>query len=123
MEEDREAESDGVKSTDEEPNQSDIDFIDDESLEEDEPEWVVWRRELRDRREKKRRRVVQVSDDDEDWFNKIEKSLDMHVISIKNMKWIFGNMCQISSESIKHFLNQETFFIFKEGNHQILNSR
>ena len=28
----------------------------------------------------------------------------MNFISIKNMKWKFGNMYQISSENIKHFL-------------------
>ncbi len=46
------------------------------------------------------------------------------------MKWHFGNMYQISFENIEHFRNQETktkhqetFLIFKEGNHPILNSR
>ncbi len=29
-------------------------------------------------------------------------------ISIKNMKWKFGNMYQISFDDIKHFWNQET---------------
>ena len=35
--------------------------------------------------------------------NKMFKSLDMNFISVKNMKWQFGNMYQISSENIKHF--------------------
>ena len=41
----------------------------------------------------------------------------------KNMKWKFGNMYQISSENIEHFVNPMNFSNFKEGNHPILNSR
>ena len=55
---------------------------------------------------------------DEDPSNKISKVLDMYFISIKNMKWKFGNMYQISFENIKRVLkprnqNQKpTLFIF-----------
>ena len=61
-------------------------------------------------------------------INNIHKSLDMNFISIKSMKWNFGNMYQNLFWEHSTFLessnqNQETFFIFKEGFHQILNSR
>ena len=38
----------------------------------------------------------------------IPKSLDMKFISIKNRKWKFCNMYQISFENMKHVWNQET---------------
>ena len=41
----------------------------------------------------------------EDPLNQILKSLDMILISIKNMGWKFGNMVPTSFENIKGFLN------------------
>ena len=32
---------------------------------------------------------------DKDWFNEISKSLDMNLVSIKNMKWKFGTSYQL----------------------------
>ena len=55
--------------------------------------------------------------------NEMYKNLDMNFISIKNTNWEFGNMYHISSGNIKHFLRPRNFLIFKEGNHQTLNSR
>ena len=40
---------------------------------------------------------------DEDPRNIFFKILDVNLISIKNMKWQFGNMDQISFGNIKHF--------------------
>ena len=40
----------------------------------------------------------------DDPCNKILKTLDMRSISMKNMRWTFGNMDQISLKSIKGFL-------------------
>ena len=52
---------------------------------------------------------------DEDPHKQISKILDMYFISIKNMKWKFGNMYKISSDNIKPFWNQETFLFSSKG--------
>ena len=56
---------------------------------------------------------------DENWLHTIYKILDMYFISIKNMKWTFGMMYQISFENIKKIetkkpetKNQETLHRF-----------
>ena len=64
-------------------------------------------------------------------INKMYKSLDVNFISIKKMKWKFGKSSKLfyfqvreSPTNLLYFqVRDSPNFIFKEGNHPILNSR